>query len=161
MGEPSHGLAIFFRLHARHTLELQQQRRRHQLCQQAGLRVLCAGAQCEEDRTQGLCGSIHSQPEEVEAGQDEVEEKQLETYCEVASAGLYISCGIDEAFTFEQTDFAFLIVMVRRALRSTNIVCVDYHSLNPSLAPFAALEIATAPWSLKMYKNIQPKSPTL
>lgn len=44
MGESLDGLAIIGRLHARNTRQLQDQGRCYQVCGEAGLRVLRAGA---------------------------------------------------------------------------------------------------------------------
>merc|ERR1711977_550646 len=45
MGEPTHGLAVIRRLHERRARPVQEQRRRNQLREQAGVRILCAGAE--------------------------------------------------------------------------------------------------------------------
>lgn len=72
MGEPSHGLGIVCRLHERTPTPVQVQAGCYQLCQQAGLRVLCPGAQRSQVRSQGIRQQLHTRPRKVEAGQDKV-----------------------------------------------------------------------------------------
>lgn len=78
MGEPAHGLAVVRRRHAGHSPRLQLQGRRDCICEQAGLRVLRAGAQRAQARAQGLRDPVRVQPWQAEAGEDEVKDIQSE-----------------------------------------------------------------------------------
>ena len=72
MGEPAHGLAVICRLHEWTQDRVQVQGGCHQLCQQAGLRVLCPGAQQTEVCPQGLCQPLYSQPQEAQDCIDQI-----------------------------------------------------------------------------------------
>jgi hypothetical protein len=49
MGESFNGLAILGRFHARHTHKLQEQGGRHSVRGEAGIRILCPGAEQQEN----------------------------------------------------------------------------------------------------------------
>lgn len=72
MGESAHGMAEQCGLHAGHSPKLPDERGRNTLRQQARIRILRAGAEREENRTESVRNAILAQFKEVEAGKNKV-----------------------------------------------------------------------------------------
>lgn len=72
VGEPSHGLAIVGRLYEWPSDTIQVQGGRHQICQQAGLRIFRSGAKPAQICPQGLCQSFHTRSRKAQDRLDQI-----------------------------------------------------------------------------------------